>query len=94
MSFGRITASLTSGIAEATATLLNVNLDFSLVKIEAPHEFSSVGAALSSLRRESAESGPVHTTARKLGALFEPNLPMTPNLIKAYGSRASEIATE
>lgn len=45
------------------------------------------------MRRESAESGTVHTTARKLGALFDLILPETPHLIKAYGSRASEIAT-
>ncbi|KAJ5937291.1 hypothetical protein N7454_004946 [Penicillium verhagenii] len=93
MSLGRITASLVTGIADTTAALFNVNLDFSLVKIEAPREFSPVGAALSSLRREAAESGSVHTTARKLGALFDPILPETPDLIKAYGSRASEIAT-
>lgn len=93
MSLGRITASLATGIADTTAALLNVNLDFTLVKITAPEEFSPVGAVLSSLRRENAESGSVHTTARKLGALFEFILPETPELIKAYGSRASEIAT-
>ncbi|KAL3435919.1 hypothetical protein BDV09DRAFT_184702 [Aspergillus tetrazonus] len=85
-------AAVVSGISEATATLVNFNLDFSLFKIEAPKEFSPVGDALSSIRRESAESGVVHTTARKLGALFDPLLPDTPQLIKAYGSRASEIA--
>ncbi|KAL4743798.1 hypothetical protein BDV11DRAFT_201663 [Aspergillus similis] len=85
-------AAVVSGINEATATLVNFNLDFSLFKIEAPKEFSPVGDALSSIRRESAESGVVHTTARKLGALFDPLLPDTPQLIKAYGSRASEIA--
>jgi hypothetical protein len=93
MAVGRITASLATGIAETTASLFNVNLDFSLIKVEAPQEFSPVGAALSSLRRESAESGSVHTTARKLGALFDLILPETPDLIKSYGSRASEIAT-
>lgn len=93
MSLGLITASIATGIADTTAALFNVNLDFSLVKIEAPREFSPVGAALSSLRRESAESGSAHITARKLGALFDLILPETPDLIKAYGSRASEIAT-
>lgn len=92
MSIGSIKAAVVSGISEATATLVNFNLDFSLFKIEAPKEFSPVGDALSSIRRESAESGVVHTTARKLGALFDPLLPDTPQLIKAYGSRASEIA--
>jgi hypothetical protein len=94
MSLGSIKAAVVNGISEATACLVNFNLDFSLIKIEAPKEFSPVGAALSSLRRESAESGLVHTTARKLGALFDPLLPDTPQLIKAYGSRASEIVTK
>ncbi|KAL4997999.1 hypothetical protein BDV10DRAFT_185615 [Aspergillus recurvatus] len=92
MSIGSFKAAVVNGISEATATLVNFNLDFSLFKIEAPREFSPVGDALSSIRRESAESGVVHTTARKLGALFDPLLPDTPQLIKAYGSRASEIA--
>ncbi|KAL4818889.1 hypothetical protein BDW67DRAFT_182458 [Aspergillus spinulosporus] len=85
-------AAVVSGISEATAALVNFNPDFSLLKIEAPKEFSPVGDALSSIRRESAERGVVHTTARKLGALFDSLLPDTLQLIKAYGSRASEIA--
>jgi hypothetical protein len=89
MSIGSFKAAVVSGISEATAALVNFNLDFSL--FEAPKEFSPVGDALSSIRRGSAESGVVHTTPRKLGTLFDPLLPDTPQLIKAYGSRASEI---
>ncbi|KAL4777795.1 hypothetical protein BDW60DRAFT_202674 [Aspergillus nidulans var. acristatus] len=89
MSIGSFKAAVVSGIGEATAALVNFNLDFSL--FEAPKEFSPVGDALSSIRRGSAESGVVHTTPRKLGTLFDPLLPDTPQLIKAYGSRASEI---
>lgn len=92
MSLGSVKAALVNGISEATATLVNFNLDFSLIRLDAPKEFSPVGAILSPSRRESAESGLVHTTARKLGALFDPLLPDTPELIKAYGTRASEIA--
>jgi hypothetical protein len=43
-------------------------------------------------RRKQAEIGSSHTTARKLGALFEHILPSTPELFKAYGQRASHIA--
>ncbi|KAL4945780.1 hypothetical protein BDV06DRAFT_229957 [Aspergillus oleicola] len=94
MSLGSVKAALVNGISEATATLVNLNLDFSLIRLDAPKEFSPVGAILSPSRRESAESGLVHTTARKLGALFDPLLPDTPELIKAYGTRASEIANK
>ncbi|KAL4788804.1 hypothetical protein BDV19DRAFT_395647 [Aspergillus venezuelensis] len=94
MSLGSVKAALVNGISEATATLVNFNLDFSLIRLDAPKEFSPVGAILSPSRRESAESGLVHTTARKLGALFDPLLPDTPELIKAYGTRASEIASK
>lgn len=60
--------------------------------VQAPKEFSDVGNALSATRRQEAESGKVHKTARQLSALFEPLLPPTPKLEKAYGLRASEIA--
>ncbi|KAI0421288.1 hypothetical protein F5X98DRAFT_390465 [Xylaria grammica] len=42
-------------------------------------------------RRENAEYGTSHRTARKLGALFEARVPSVPKLISAYGSRSSEI---
>jgi hypothetical protein len=34
----------------------------------------------------------LHTVARKLGALFAGEVPAVPNLISAYGTRASEIS--
>jgi hypothetical protein len=92
MSLGRLTASIARGTVETTATLANLNFDFSLISIQAPPEFEGFGAALSPIRRKAAEGGKAHTTARKLGALFGPLLPSTPELIKAYGLRASEIA--
>ncbi|KAF7593116.1 hypothetical protein BBP40_011995 [Aspergillus hancockii] len=36
--------------------------------------------------------GSAHITARRLGALFEGVCPSTPNLIRAYGTRVSEVA--
>ncbi len=90
-SLGRITNSLLSGINENTLALANFNLDFALVKLEAPREFTSIGPALSKQRRENAEEGPTHRVARQLGALFEQLIPSSPELIKAYGTRVSEI---
>ncbi|KAF2236088.1 hypothetical protein EV356DRAFT_558541 [Viridothelium virens] len=43
-------------------------------------------------RSTEAEEGEVHVTARKLSALFADTIPKTPNLYRAYGLRASEIA--
>jgi hypothetical protein len=60
--------------------------------VEAPVAFQGVGTALTNQRRDVAESGSTHITARKLGALFEQVIPQTPRLLEAYGSRASEIA--
>ncbi|KAK6535414.1 hypothetical protein TWF694_001874 [Orbilia ellipsospora] len=91
-SFGRLAVSAITGSVENTAALLNLNFDFSLVKLVAPKEFEGVGSALSSRRRVEAESGRTHTTARKLAALFDPSLPNTPELLRAYGERASEIS--
>lgn len=82
-----------TGTASNTVALANFNLDFSLYKVvQPPKEFSDVGNALSPTRRQEAESGKVHKTARQLSVLFEPLLPPIPELEKAYGLRASEIA--
>lgn len=43
-------------------------------------------------RKDDAETGTIHTTARRLGALFEGICPSTPKLVKAYGTRVSEIS--
>ena len=55
-------------------------------------EYRGLRNALSSRRVENAEQGPLHRTARRLGALFESVLPSVKTLAEAYGRRASEIA--
>ncbi|KAL8698815.1 MAG: hypothetical protein Q9224_001680 [Gallowayella concinna] len=91
-SIGKLIPGFASGSLEIIPALANINFDFTLWKVTAPKEFEGVGSALSTCRRDDAESGMLHTTARKLGALFEKRVPCTPGLIKAYGTRASEIA--
>jgi len=91
-SIGKITASAVSATSEITLAAASLNFDFSLVKIEAPQEFHLVGKGLSQERRIDAEDGISHTTARKLAALFEPLLDRTPELIKAYAIRVSQIS--
>ncbi|RDW60754.1 hypothetical protein BP6252_12137 [Coleophoma cylindrospora] len=87
ISFGVI-----SGKNENTLALANFNLDFSIVKYAAPPEFRGLGLSLSPNRRKEAEDGLSHTVARKLALLFCQDLPEIPNLIKAYGTRATKIA--
>ncbi|KAK8023567.1 hypothetical protein PG993_011633 [Apiospora rasikravindrae] len=89
---GKVTASIASATQETTIALANANFDMSLIRIEAPAEYKPLGMALSKSKRNVAEDGPAHVTARRLGSLFQSMLPETPNLIKAYGIRASEIA--
>ena len=94
MSGNRLMGSLGSLQIENTLALANINFDFSLFKVAAPVEYQPLGAALSDRRRTNAEGGIQHITARKLGALFQHDLPLTPNLFKAYGFRVSEISTD
>ena len=93
MSISRLTASLASVTNEVTVAAAALNFDFSLFKIEAPEEFSLIGRGLSANRRNDAEGGSAHVTARKLGALFDDIIPPIPTLVKAYGLRASEISS-
>lgn len=88
-----VTAAPVALSQEVTAALGVLNFDFSLVKVEAPAEYNALGASLSSSRRSAAEEGQIHETARKLRALFDPIIPDVPHLTKAYGKRASEIAS-
>jgi hypothetical protein len=88
----KLNAAWFQGAQENSFGLLHLNFDFSLVKLESPPEFRCLGSSLSTRRRQAAEDGPIHATARKLGALFEEALPSTPHLFAAYGNRASEIA--
>jgi len=89
---GKYVAALTHASQETTLALASLNFDFALFKVEAPLEYHGVGQFLSQNRREAAENGNEHMTARRLGALFGQALPATPNLIRAYGIRCSEIA--
>jgi hypothetical protein len=91
-SFGRLTAALLGVSQENTFALANINFDFAIVKFEAPAEYKGLGESLSKRRKTAAEDGALHKVARKLGALFETEIPDVPHLIKAYGTRASEIA--
>jgi len=90
-SLGRLTNAIVAANNENTLQLAGFNIDFSLLKVEAPKEFMGLGAVLSQQRKSNAEDGPLHRTARKLGALFEQLLPSTPNLIRVYGKRATNI---
>ncbi|KAI0503274.1 hypothetical protein F5B22DRAFT_555619 [Xylaria bambusicola] len=94
MSIQKLATAVASLSQETSIGLVNFNFDFALKKYEAPREFQVLGRELSQARIKAAEDGPVHITARKLGALFRQCLPSTPNLIKAYGTRASDVASD
>ncbi|KAI4595251.1 hypothetical protein KJ359_006925 [Pestalotiopsis sp. 9143b] len=85
-------ASIFSAKNETILALGNANLDFSLVKVEVKKEYEGLGQALSVKRRENAENGQQHRTARRLGTLFEDLIPNIDVLARSYGQRASEIA--
>lgn len=70
----------------------NLNFDFCLVKYEAPKEYQQLGKLLSNKRKNDAETGKSHITARRLAALFSGVCPDTPKLVAAYGKRVSEIS--
>ncbi len=91
-SIGKVVISGVQGPQKTTLALANINLDFSMIKLESPAEFCGLGNSLSKKRKREAEDGSTHRTARKLGLLFADGLPKTPKLGKAYGLRASEIA--
>ena len=88
---GKITGSLNSLTNENTVALVNVNLDLSLFRCQPLEEYLPVGPALTTRRKEEAESGQIHKTACKLGFLFDDVIPDTPKLRKAFGKRVSEI---
>jgi hypothetical protein len=89
---GRVNAALATIHNENAVSLANLNVDFTLIKMEAHPAFSGVGSTISEHRKINAEDGTVHRTARKLGALFEAIIPSTPELHKAYGTRVSELS--
>lgn len=88
----QVSASVVSAVNQNSVGLANFNIDLSLVKITPLQEYIGLGTSLSLRRRKNAEEGPLHRTARRLGLLFEQVVPPIPDLIKAYGIRASEIA--
>jgi hypothetical protein len=90
-SLGKVSASAISLPTELTIAAAAFNIDFTLLKIEAPKEYQGLGNALSANRRAEAENGQSHITARRLGALFDSKLTRVPHLIDAYGKRVSEI---
>ncbi|KPM44963.1 hypothetical protein AK830_g1626 [Neonectria ditissima] len=76
----------------ATSNEYSGKLDISLIKFEVPAEYGGLSAALTSSRRDAAEQGTAHKTARRLGILFHDILPATPELLRAYGRRATDIS--
>ena len=92
MAISRLQASLAAVTNDLTIAAANINFDFTLVKYEAPKEYQAFGQNLSRKRKDDAETGTIHVTARRLGALFDGICPQTPKLVKAYGTRVSEIS--
>lgn len=90
--FGKVTAAFMQVSQETTLAFANFNFDFTLIKYEAPDEYRGLGDSLSKKRKHAAEDGASHFTARKLSALFKSIMPQVPNLVQAYGQRATEIA--
>lgn len=80
-SIGKITASAVTLPTELTVAAAAFNIDFLLLKVEAPIEFNGFRTALSSWRIKDAEGGQHRIAARQLGALFEAELPPIPQLI-------------
>ncbi|KAF2115886.1 hypothetical protein BDV96DRAFT_520274 [Lophiotrema nucula] len=85
--------SLFSAKNDNTLAFATANVDFSLIKVEVPKNYEGLGLVLSRQRINNAENGPLHRTARRLGALFEQIIPNIDALAAAYGERVSEIAT-
>lgn len=86
-----ISGSVVAANNQNIAGLVNINLDVSLVRCNPPVEFSTIGPALSLQRRREAEGGQQHKLACRLGFLFNDIVPQTPKLIKAFGTRVSDI---
>lgn len=92
MALSNVSASLVSAINENSLALASMKLDISMIKVEVPAEYTGLNAALTSKRRAAAEDGSAHKTARRLGILFQDLIPSTPELLRAYGRRSSEIS--
>lgn len=91
LSLGKLQAALASATNEVTIAAANINFDFAVFKYDAPAEYQPLSNALTTQRKQNAETGEIHVTARRLTTLFEGVCPSTPKLLKAYGTRASQI---
>lgn len=96
-SLGEFNAALNSIRTSQTNALVNVGLELNIFTkrlVQPPAEYAGVGQHLAPSRRKEAQDGTRHAIARKLGLLFRDKtcLPSTPELIRAYGTRSSEIA--
>lgn len=91
-SLGSISTSALAAYNENTLAAANFNINFALIRLDAPVEFHGVAQSLTPARRKNAEEGVSHQTARKLGALFENVFEIKKGVLKAYGQRASEIS--
>ena len=89
---GKLSNAVFKATQENQFSLASLNFDFSIIKYEVPKEYKQLGERLSRKRKTEAEDGRIHRTARKLGALFETEIPEVPALIDAYGRRVSEVA--
>lgn len=93
-SISKFSSALLSVPNEVTVAAANFNINFSLMKVEAPKEFHGLRDALSRTRRREAEEGVCHVTARTLAALFESVIPPIPRLTETYGKRVSEVCEQ
>jgi len=56
----KFAASFVTGTNENNLALANFNIDFALLKVEAPVEYKGLQSALSHWRRDNAEQGSLH----------------------------------
>lgn len=94
LSLSKLTPSVFAATQKNNAAVIAFNIDFAVFKQEASAEYRPLRKSLAPYRRKAAEDGELHFTARRLWALFQQVLPDTSNLYKAYGVRASDIASK
>ncbi|KAH8812396.1 hypothetical protein F5884DRAFT_668371 [Xylogone sp. PMI_703] len=93
-SVGKFISSMASASLEASLGLVQFSSDFTIQGSVPLEAFRPIRQALSPLRRQDAEYGSAHRTARKLAWLFQQVIPDTPELLTAYGTRVHEILKE
>ncbi|KAH8669737.1 hypothetical protein BGZ60DRAFT_528209 [Tricladium varicosporioides] len=92
MALDRLQSALGMVTNDVTVAAGKCNFDFTLAKNEVPKEYRLLGESLSRRRKDEGEGGKLHITARRLGALFDGVCSLTPALVRAYGTRVSEIS--